>query len=46
MDFPCLPTDDAETAQAIEWWTSTLSSLGVDAAIIAGAQTELHLNGA
>lgn len=44
MDLPCLSSDDAEIADTLAWWASKLSSLNVDAKIIAGAQTEVMLN--
>lgn len=44
MDLPKLSSDDAGMLERIKWWNTTLAELGVNAAVIAGAEAEIRMN--
>ncbi|KAI0340607.1 aromatic compound dioxygenase [Trametopsis cervina] len=44
MDLPKLSSDDAGMLEIIKWWNTTLAELGVNAAVIAGAEAEIRMN--
>lgn len=44
MEFPPLSADDKETNDSIQWWNKRLAGIGQDVKVVAGAETEIHMN--